>query len=88
MAMNPVSNTSRTMPYSPQMTAGGGYTLPQHVFVPHPSLQVISSGFVPSPGGGMQSLMVGTHPAISARPYVSMATPTHGIRMAQVKASP
>jgi hypothetical protein len=88
MALNPVSNTARTMPYSPQMTAGGGYTLPQHVFVPHPSLQALSSGHVPdpNPGGLLSGLVV--HPALAQRSYPGMVVPTHGIRLANIKQSP
>ncbi len=91
MALNPISNTGRTAPMNPQVEANGSYTLPQHVFIPHPSLQQISSGKVNSPpatGGvalGIQgnpntvNRLIGTSPS---------GIPTHGIRLAIRKNSP
>jgi hypothetical protein len=91
MALNPISNTGRNAPMSPQVTAAGGYTLPQQVFIPHPSLQQISSGNVGSPGNGGVSVNIGNHPGTSARPLMTTGptgVPTYGIRLAIRKASP
>jgi hypothetical protein len=46
-------------------TAGGGYTLPQHVYIPGGSLHTLGTGHVPLPDGGLQvqqSHMVGNIP--------------------------
>jgi hypothetical protein len=91
MAINPVSNTSRDKPMNPQVEANGGYTLPQHVFIPHPALQQISSGNVKSPPAtGGVALGIQAHPAIGTRPLPTgpVGVPTHGIRLAIRKASP
>lgn len=48
MALNPVSVGARTRPMSNQLTAGGGYTTPQHAFIPHPTTQAFNGGGGPS----------------------------------------
>lgn len=48
MALNPVSISARTRPMSNQLTAGGGYTTPQHAFIPHPTTQAFNGGGGPA----------------------------------------
>lgn len=89
MAANPVPVAARFLPSSGQFTAGGGFTLPQSVFIPHPSLQAISTGRIPSPGGPVHSLSIQEHPGIQLRPYPTPDySASHGIRLANIKATP
>lgn len=89
MPANPVPVSARTIPGSPQLTAGGGFTLPQSVFIPHPALQAISTGRVPSPGGPQQSQVIQQHPGIQLRPYPTPDySASHGIRAVSTKVSP
>jgi hypothetical protein len=90
MAVNPISNTSRNAPLNPTVEANGSYTLPQQVYVPHPSLQQISTGRIGNPTSPILSQQVFNHPGITARPMPQGASgyPTHGIRVAIRKATP
>jgi len=80
------------------MNAGGGYTLPQQVYIPHPVLQQISTGSIGTPsmvmgvpamsGAQLPIAVVPLHQAFM-RPYPTASLPgVHGIRMVNVKASP
>ena len=86
MSLNTVQVSARTIPGSAQVTASGGYTLPQYAFFPHPALQVISSGMIPSPGAAMTAAAFTATPG-SQRPY---PIPVYGVRslIAFAKTSP
>jgi|SRR5579862_9386890 len=92
MALNPISNTKRTLPMSMQMTAGGGYTLPQHIFLPHPATQQLGSAnggrvMQPASTGMPDGFMLSTHASFSQRPYPQVQMPSHGIRVSTRKVS-
>lgn len=90
MSINSVPISARNAPYSPAITAGGGYTLPQYAFIPSPVLQQLQSGRVTAPSlGGEQtgSYIAGT--AIASRPYpIPSANGAWAIRQATVKTLP
>jgi hypothetical protein len=44
MAANSYPIFSRTLPSQKAITAGGGYTAPQHAFIPHPTTQTFGHG--------------------------------------------
>lgn len=91
MALNPISNTSRNLPMSMQMTAGGGYTLPQHIFIPHPETQQLGGDFrvdQPTSTGMPHGFILSTHTDFSRRPYPQVMMPSHGIRVISQKSSP
>lgn len=44
MALNPIPTGPRTHAMSSTLTAGGGFTAPQHAFIPHPSTQAFGHG--------------------------------------------
>ena len=93
--LNPISNTKRNLPMQGQMDAGGGYTLPQHVFIPHPVTQQLQANgshgqvVVADPrGGSMAEFAILNHPTISNRPYPQVSIPAVGVRIAIQKQSP
>lgn len=77
------------MPWDPVTTATGGFTLPKHIYIPHASLQVISSGHIPNPAMGGTSIAMTSHDLAVARPIPgAMGDGVHGIRSVQYKARP
>lgn len=90
MSVNGLPVSSKTAPYSPQITANGSYTLPQYAFIPHPILQQLSSGQVLAPTlGGMATADFAALQGIAQRPYPVPNVPSvYGIRMAVTKTRP
>lgn len=89
MGINSIPVSRRSLPYSQGITAGGGYTLPQYAFIPHPSLQALASGFVPGPSGAGISANFVLPAQFASRPYpVPMMDGVYAMRQVQVKASP
>jgi len=50
--INAAQISARTLPQGRMITAGGGWTTPQHVFIPHPATQPFSGHMVPNPAAG------------------------------------
>lgn len=89
MSINVVQVSSRTAPYSPQITASGGFTLPQYAFIPHPDLQQLSSGTVLAPTPGAISAFFALPAQIARRAMpVSDNRGVYGIRSIYYKATP
>jgi hypothetical protein len=90
MAVNVIPISGRNKPLNAVVDANGSYTLPQHVFVPHPVLQQISSGHIASPSSyGVTASGLANNPNIYGRPYPGPNLPgVHGIRMVNAKVSP
>lgn len=89
MSLNSVPISRRTLPYNQGITAGGGYTLPQYAFIPHPSLQQVSSGFVQAPSGAAISANFVLPAQTASRPYpVPQMDGVYAMRQVQVKGSP
>lgn len=89
MAINTIPISQRTLPWDPQTTATGGFTMPKHVYIPHPSLQVISSGHVPQPNAGMTPTVLMTPGLTAGRPMPGMhGNGVYGIRSVHFKATP
>jgi hypothetical protein len=89
MAINTIAISQRTLPWDPHITATGGYTLPKHVYIPHPSLQAISSGHIPQPSTGMQATVLVTPNLTAGRPMPGMrGNGVYGIRSVHFKATP
>lgn len=89
MSMNAVVSTNRWVGTSNAITANGSYTLPKFAFIPHPSTQLLSTGMVGNPAGGIVSANFANLTATSQRPYPVPVTPSlYGIRSVQIKSSP
>lgn len=89
MSMNAVVATHRWVGTSNAITANGSYTLPRYAFIPHPSTQPLSTGFVGDPSGMVISATFSSLTAATQRPYPVPVTPSlYGIRSVQVKSSP
>lgn len=89
MTINSVPISRRSLPYSQGITAGGGYTLPQYAFIPHPSLKVLATGQVPSPSGAGISANFVLPTQFASRPYpVPQMDGVYAIRQSIVKTSP
>lgn len=59
MAINPIPISGRNQKIGP-ITAGGGYTLPQNVFLPHPATQAFGFGNqVQGPRTGAPAIFAG-----------------------------
>jgi len=88
MSINVIPISNRTLPWQITQTAGGGYTKPMHAFIPHASMQVISTGHIPSPGPGHPAAGFALPLQTAARPYpLAQNQGTHGIRLVNFKAS-
>jgi hypothetical protein len=89
MSVNTVQVSARNAPLNGGITAAGGYTLPQHAFIPHSSLQQLATGSVGNPAGGIQSASFAIPQGIAARPYpVPIQSGAFGIRAVTIKSSP
>lgn len=89
MGINSLPISRRTLPYSQGITAAGGYTLPQFAFIPHPSLQQLSSGAVQGPSGATISANFVLPTQFASRPYpVPSMDGVYAMRQIQVKRSP
>lgn len=89
MGINSVPISNRTLPFNQGITAGGGYTLPQYAFIPHPSLQQISTGVVGNPSGATISANFVLPTQFASRPYpVPQMDGVYAMRQVQVKATP
>lgn len=89
MGINSIPISHRTLPYSQGITAGGGYTLPQFAFIPHPSLQQLSSGMVNGPSGAAISANFVLPTQFASRPYPTADMgAVYAMRQVIVKRSP
>ena len=89
MTINSVPISKRTLPYSQGITAGGGYTLPQYAFIPHPALKALASGAVAAPSGAAISANFVLPTQFASRPYpVPTMDGVYAMRQVQVKRSP
>lgn len=80
MALNPIPTGARTLPMSNQLTAGGGYTAPQHAYIPHPTTQAFGHGSrVASPLQRANNANAVSAPGVN-RNLPSVAGQVYGIR--------
>lgn len=89
MAINGIPISRRTLPFDPQTTANGSFTLPRFAFIPSPALQQLSGVVVMAPTlGGLTPSAFAAPPQLN-RPYpVPVSGGIYGIRMANTKTSP
>lgn len=90
MSINTVPISARSLPWQQSTTAGGGFTMPQHVYYPHPSTQPLSFGHVPQPSTGMTPTVAITAPGLLAsRPMPGASgNGAYAVRSVHFKASP
>ncbi len=73
MAVNTIPISSRNLPMQASQTAGGGFTLPQHAFIPGAGTTPVGSGQIASP---TQMMRV---PSLTG--MTSIATPLPGAQL-------
>ena len=89
MSVNTVQISQRQVPFNLRTTANGSYTLPQYVFMPHPSLQQLSGNIVLAPSLNGPPPATFAAPYQTQRPYPVADLPSiYGIRTLNVKSSP
>jgi hypothetical protein len=88
MSVNALPIGARTIGLDPRITANGSYTLPQYAFIPHPSLQQLSSGMVGAPQPGIISAGFAAPIGIDSRAYPTPIGAVYGIRALNYKQSP
>lgn len=87
MSLNTAMVAPRALPYNMASTAQGGYTLPQHVFIPSPALRAVAGAVIPGPMNAPPSHYAA--PQQLQRPYPVPSMPTlYGIRALNAKTSP
>lgn len=87
MSINALPISRRTVSSDGMITSNGSYTLPRFAFIPHPSLQQLSTGTVQMPTPGGQSAFFAA-PGNLQRPYPSPYMPAaYGVRHVQMKFS-
>lgn len=86
-SVNPIPIGARTFALDQRISANGSYTLPQYAFIPHPSLQQLSSGSVDGPMAPMISASFTAPPSLQ-RAYPVPDQTAYGIRSMHIKASP
>ena len=89
MSVNSIPVSARSAPMDARTLANGSYTLPAYAYIPHASLNQISTGHIGTPMPGMPAQFravpgPGTLPSFPR----AQLTGVYGVRQAQIKTSP